>query len=99
MRCAWLNGSLADRKVRSNSTGRVYEDKWNSVHLAALQSMTQDDNRIWGEIEISDGASMCVTPTPEQKAATGRYDEAFLVALTNHTPRFTISELDGLLAG
>jgi hypothetical protein len=74
------------------------EEKWNSVHARALAFMSDDDLRIMEEIAVLRAADREIDETPEREAVTARYDEATFRALGEQNVRFTIAEIDHLLA-
>jgi hypothetical protein len=74
------------------------EDKWKSLHRSALKLMSDDDLEILEELAVLRAAGQGMEQTPEREAVAARYDEACMTALTNQSVRFTISEMDQLLA-
>jgi len=95
-----LSRALNWRIGRLESLPRVLsaEDEWNSIHVAALQSLSDDDGRICEEIQTArhyNGNSPDLTPARE--AVMERYYDALVDAIADQR-RFTVSELDELLA-
>jgi hypothetical protein len=74
------------------------EDKWKILHRSALALMSEDDLVVLEELAFLRDAGQDVQQTPEREAVTERYDEACMTALANQSVRFTISEMDQLLA-
>ena len=95
-----LSRALSRRIGRLESLPRVLfaEDKWDSIHVAALQSLSEDDRRLWGEIQVvRDSSGNSSDLTPAREAVMERYYDALVDGMADQR-RFTVSELDELLA-
>jgi hypothetical protein len=75
------------------------EDKWTMIHDRALQLMSDNDLVILEEIAVLQKAGRAVEQTPERLGTIARFDGACMTAMGEGNIRFTIPEMDQLLAG
>ena len=91
-----LGRALTRRIGRLGALPRVLdttEDKLSSIHAAAFQSLSEDDQRNLNATQDDDSQES----TKDTGLATDHYNEAFMAAFTD-SQRFTVAELDELLA-
>jgi hypothetical protein len=86
-------GTFLRRLAKLESTLNVLstEDKWKRIYDRALELMSDEDLEV---LEAAEGANQ----TPEQFAAMVRFDAACMTAMAEGNVRFTIPEMDQLLA-
>jgi hypothetical protein len=75
------------------------EDKWAIVHERALRLLSDADVESLEEIAMLEITGGLIAQTSECVAAMTRFDDAFWTAMSAANVRFTISEMDQLLAG
>ena len=87
-------GAFLRRLAKLESTLNVLstEDKWKRIHDRALELMSEEDLELLERVEEA-------YQTPEQFAAMARFDDACFTAMGEGSVRFTIPEMDQLLAG
>jgi hypothetical protein len=68
------------------------------IHDRALQLISDADLEVLEEIAVLQKAGRAVEQTPERLATIARFDEACMAAMGEGNVRFTIPEMDQLLA-
>jgi hypothetical protein len=69
------------------------------VHQRALQLVSDRDLEVLEEIATIEAADGPASHSPERASVTARFDEAFWTAMGSTNFRFTVPEMDQLLAG
>jgi hypothetical protein len=75
------------------------DDKWAIVQERALRLLSDADVESLEEIAMLEIAGGVIAQTPECVAAMARFDNAFWTAMSAENLRFTLPEMDQLLAG
>jgi hypothetical protein len=74
------------------------EDKWKRIHDRALELMSDEDLDVLEEIAELQKASKVVEQTPARVAAIATSDDNFWITMRKVKVRFTVPEMDQLLA-
>ena len=75
------------------------DDKWAIVYERALQLMSHQDLELLEELASLENAGSAVDQDPESAAVMARFDDAFWTAMDAANVRFTVPEMEQLLAG
>ncbi len=99
LRIVRYGGTLHQRLAKLEAGVNILstEDKWKAIERRALQLTSNEDLIILEEMVVLRDAGKEIEQTPERKAVSARYDEAYMTALAEQNVRFTIPELDELL--
>jgi hypothetical protein len=96
-----LNAAVLRRRLdRLESVPPVSstEDKWNTIHVRALEVMSEEDLRIFQEIEALRKCTSEDRANPSAVRRDRAVEEATMTAVSDANVRFTMSELNHLLA-